>query len=367
MRIAFIVNNYPPNIGGLELHVQALASTLHEQGHEPLVVALGDKTETRNDDGVEVLVLPQRFKIGGLLGFPHFGTKRRLTRLLKARQIEVVSVHTRFFPMSYLGWRAARSLRIPVVHTEHGSDHVASNSPLIWIGSRMVDFTLGRAILRGADRVLGVSEEVTAFVYRLAKVKAEVFYNAILPVQRSSEPIVDRPERFVFVGRLVPGKGWDTFLETVARLRAEGLNVTGEVLGTGPDEVRARQMVSDLHLVEAVAVRGRVSQPEVRAALRGATLVNPTVLSEGFQTTLLEAIAERGRVITYPIAGAETLRAEGEPVTISERRDVDSLCDTARVFLAAPPALARPELIDEWTWPVRAQQFSRVCSGLTAS
>lgn len=367
MRIAFIVNNYPPNIGGLELHVQALASTLREQGHEPLVVALGDTPETRNDDGVEVLVLPQRFKVGGLLGFPHFGTKRRLKRLLKARQIEVVSVHTRFFPMSYLGWRAARSLHIPVVHTEHGSDHVASDSPVIWLGSRMVDFTLGRTVLRGADRVLGVSEEVTSFVYRLARVRAEVFYNAILPVPRSSEPLADRPGRFVFVGRLVPGKGWDTFLDAMAQLRAEGLDVTGEVLGTGPDEDQARQMVRDLHLENAVAVRGRVSQPEVRAALRGATLVNPTILSEGFQTTLLEAIAERGRVITYPIAGAETLRAQGEPVSITERRDVDSLCDAARAFLAAPPELARPELIDEWTWPVRAKQFIRVCTSLTAA
>jgi len=162
------------------LHVQALARELAAQGHQPLVVTLGDRHGPSIDQGVEVITLPERLRIANVLGFPPLGTRRRLNRLLRERSVEIVSVHTRFFPMSFIGVRAARRAALPVIHTEHGSDHVSSSNPMIYLASRLVDFSLGRAVLRGADRVLGVSDAVVAFVHRLAQVRATVFFNAIL-------------------------------------------------------------------------------------------------------------------------------------------------------------------------------------------
>src|SRR5690606_18310914 len=173
--------NYPPRTGGVEQHVRALASELTARGNDVAVVTLGTPTGWRQDGKIEVLTLPERFRISDILGFPFLGTRRRLTRMLRERSVDVVSVHTRFFPMSAVGWRAARAAGIPVIHTEHGSDHVKSDSRVITAASRAVDFTIGRAVLRGADRVLGVSEDVVAFVRRLAGVDADVFYNAITP------------------------------------------------------------------------------------------------------------------------------------------------------------------------------------------
>ena len=206
---------------------------------------------------------------------------------------------------------------------------------MIAAASRVVDVTMGRYVLRHADRVLGVSEQAADFASRLGGVRADVFYNAITPPCSRPEPIADRHRHLVFVGRMVPGKGWDTFIEAVARLSAEGVEVTGELLGAGADLEAARALIADRNLADRLCAPGRVSAQEVRSRLAGATLVNPTVLSEGFQTTLLEALAERGRVVTFTVPGAKLLAEQGHPVVITKERNVESLVDSLR---GAPPS-----------------------------
>lgn len=366
LRIAFVINNYLPRVGGLETHVSALAAELAKAGHAVLVINVGDNPGTRNDQGVEVTTLGEWLQIGGLLGFPALGAKRRVRKLLESHKVDVVSIHTRFFPMSYVGLRAARSLQLPVLHTEHGSDYVSSDSWAIRIGSRCVDNTLGRMVLRGSNQVLGVSEEVARFVKKLAGVDADVFYNAIEPPKNSGEAVPDRPNRFVFVGRIVQGKGWDAYLDLIARLRDGGAEIQGEILGDGPEMPKLREQWRRLKLHSVVEVRGQVGPAEVRRALSGATLVNPTVLSEGFQTTILEAIAERGRVLTYPVPGAARLLQDGAPVYITEERTLEALVTAAEHFIDAPPVLADPALLQNWTWPIRAQQYVEFCEKIVS-
>ncbi|MBC9936616.1 MULTISPECIES: glycosyltransferase family 4 protein [unclassified Leucobacter] len=364
MKIAFVVNNFLPKVGGMEYHIASLAEQLVARGHEVIVLDLGARSGTRTLRGFEVHTFRETPQIGGVLGFPLPGTRRRITRYLRSRGVDILSTHTRFFPMSFVGLRVAKRLGVPVVHTEHGSDYVASRSRIISAASRMVDRTFGRAVLRGANRVLGVSEEVCAFVERLAGVKAQLFYNAITLYERPAEEALSRPEQFVFVGRIVPGKGWGDYLELLRRLRARGYQVRGEVLGDGADMRALMDSITELALGNDVNVRGRIDPSEVRDVLRGATLVNPTVLSEGFQTTLLEAIAEGGRVLTYPVPGAKTLLDEGAPVRIARQRNVLALEEAAIALLEEPPERASPELIESWTWTARADEYLDVCGQL---
>ncbi|WP_194948316.1 glycosyltransferase family 4 protein [Actinomyces trachealis] len=359
MRIAFIVNHYPPHTGGVEMHVRHLAQELTNLGHRVWVLCLAEQPGRCRDGAVQVLTGKAHQQVAELITLPQLGTTARIADFLRAQRIELVSVHTRFFPMSLVGLRAAHCAGVPVIHTEHGSDFVAASSPVVSIGSRLVDLTLGRYVLRHADYVLGVSEQAAGFAGRLAGVPTQVFYNAITP----PTPGVDRPSRpshLVFVGRVVPGKGWETFLQAVAALRADGHNVDGELLGGGPQLEQARKLCTDLGLANVVAVRGRVGEAEVRASLAGATLVNPTVLSEGFQTTLLEALAEGGRVVTYPVPGAELLHEQGAPVQVCSQRDVASLARALRAVLEAPGRVWGPAEIAPWTWPERARQYEAI-------
>jgi len=94
--------------------------------------------------------------------------------------------------------------------------------------------------------------------------------------------------------------------------------------------------------------------------LRGSTLVNPTTLSEGFQTTLLEAISEQGRVVTFDVPGAQLLRDQGAPITVCPSKTTDSLVAGLTEALSTPLPQASTDLIQEWTWPVRARQYESI-------
>jgi glycosyltransferase involved in cell wall biosynthesis len=209
-----------------------------------------------------------------------------------------------------------------------------------------------------------VSEAATAFVRRLAGVEAEVFYNAIdAPLAAPSGHPQDT-SRTVFVGRLVPGKGWDSYLGALADIHAAGIPITGDLVGDGPEMSRVRERVRSLGLEGLVAVHGRLPQQKVRELLRGATLVNPTLLAEGFQTTLLEAVAEGGRVVTYPVPGAQTLRDQGAPVLLTETKTPEALMALLRAEIGRAWSPASGDVIDTWTWSTRARQFVQVCSSL---
>ena len=129
------------------------------------------------------------------------------------------------------------------------------------------------------------------------------------------------------------------------------------MLGDGAQLQAARNLAAQLKLDDVVDIPGRVTPAQVRQAIAGATLVNPTVLSEGFQTTLLEAIAEGGRVATFPVPGAQLLEA----------RTVEAMTKTITAMLRAPKALASRELLEQWSWPVRARQYEQIAARVLAN
>jgi len=364
--VLFVVNSYPPRQGGLENHVASLASQLVEDGHQASVVTLADRPGSAvRERGVTVTRLRGRFSIASVISFPAPGTARRIARSMRNADVTAVSTHTRFFPMSLVGLSVARRLGVPMIHTEHGSAHVRGVTWAIGAASRVVDLTMGRAILRSADVVLAVSEQVAEFVRRLAGVDSVLFYNAIdAPPPRPRRTAAS--DRFVFVGRIVPGKGWDDLLAATSMLieRKTGRPFTVEILGGGPQLAELTSRVTRLGLSDVVTVRGQVGSDEVHASLRNAVFVNPTRLAEGFQTTLLEALAAGSQVVSYPAPGVERLRADGAPVRVAESRTVDELATLMIESVMNPlPPFPSPDLA-HWTWPERARQYAQILSGL---
>lgn len=367
MRFAFIVNNYPPRVGGVESHVHSLVQHLVARGDDAVVITLSESAGLEREEGIDVIRLREHMRVADVLGFPSPGTARRIARLLRERDVDVVSIHTRFFPMSWVGLRSARRAGLPVIHTEHGSDHVVSDSSLIRVASRFVDFTVGRAILRQADDVVGVSERVTAFVRRLSGRAADVFYNAI-DASASGAAVEDvvqssGPRDVVFVGRLVPGKGADVFVDAIALLTARGLDVRGEILGDGGEYDGIRQALADRGLQDVVRMKGRVPSEAVRSSLRHAVLINPTTLAEGFQTTLLEALDEGGAVVTFDVPGAALLREQGHPVTIVGEQTAEAVADATDAMLHRGWEVTP---LQGWHWEERAAEYAARAESLVA-
>jgi glycosyltransferase involved in cell wall biosynthesis len=364
--IAFVVNNYPPSVGGVERHVAQLAAELVVEGHQVTVVALSKTPGVAVEDGVHVWRLPRWLTIGGLLSFPRLGATRRIARELHSRGVTVLSTHTRFFPMSWAGVRIGGLLAIPVVHTEHGSGFVRGVSPAIGFASRVVDVTLGRGTLRRATVVLAVSSAVRSFVGRLADVEALVFPNAIDPAPFLDARHRGDGHRFVFLGRLVPGKGWDTLLDAVAILRRSGLDFAVDIVGDGPDREAAERRSEDLGLADIVAVHGRVEGAPLAELLAGGVLVNPSTLAEGFQTSMLEALAAGSSVVTFDVPGLVEIGGTDVPLIVVPDRDAISLADAMRRTTEMPLEPIAADRMTAWSWRTRAREYAAIVAHATA-
>ncbi|MGX5695901.1 glycosyltransferase family 4 protein [Agromyces soli] len=366
--VLFVVSNYPPHLGGVELHVQRLAVELVASGHRVTVLTTttGEDVGTRNEDGVVVIRTRGRLQVKDILSFPALGTARRIRALCRERGVTVLSTHTRFFPMSFVGARAAAGAGVAHIHTEHGSDHVRGVGPLVGLASRIVDRTIGRNVLRSADVVLAVSDRVQDFVRRLSGREAVLFPNAI-DVEPWLEARSSRPRerrRLVFLGRLVPGKGWDDFIATAALLRDRGFEFDAEIIGEGSDRFAVESAVSRERLAALVTLRGRVVGDELARALAGSTLVNASRLAEGFQTSLIEAVAAGGDVVTYPIAGASMLAESGAPVQIVEHSTPSALA--AAIADGAPAPALSPSALDAWDWRTRAKDYAALVASVVS-
>jgi glycosyltransferase involved in cell wall biosynthesis len=67
-----------------------------------------------------------------------------------------------------------------------------------------------------------------------------------------------RARRVVFLGHLVPRQGVDVLIQALALLAERGENVTGEIVGTGPEEEGLHELARRLGLEGVVAFRGFV-------------------------------------------------------------------------------------------------------------
>lgn len=361
MHIAFVVNNYPPKAGGVEFHVAALARTLVNAGVKVTVFALENSGKEATESGVHVVRLHCTRMIGNVLAFPLPGTRRIIQQRIRDLNVDAISVHTRFFPMTYIGVRIARTLRIPAILTEHGSDHVRGVSPVIAAASKLVDLTVGRYVLRNSTRVLAISESAQLFVWRLASVRSEVFRNAIDVnrfVEKNSVP--NDVAKIVFLGRLVPGKGWQRVLEVAETLSQEGLAFEVHFIGDGPDRPALEKASNASKVVERITVHGRLPIEEIATHLQNAILLNPTDLAEGFQTTLLEAIACQASIVSTPVAAAEYLRGLGAQIDIVASGDSAGWIERTREFLQNKTYQPRPELLNEFDWSVRGREFVQI-------
>lgn len=357
--VLFVVNTYPPRVGGLEKLINRLAVNLVRLGHQASVVTLDEQPSDVIEEGVRVIRLKGRFPIASVITFPAPGTALRIARQFVGEGVTAVSTQTRFFPMSLVGLSVARALNVPSIHTEHGSDYVKGVSPLIGIASRIVDNTVGRRILRESDRVLSETDQVASFVKRLSGRSSELFFNATDVTAAPQTAVESASPRFVFVGRLVPGKGWDDLLGA-ARILEDGDEVgpfSVEILGDGPDMPTLLSKIRSVGLSDIVVVRGQVSSDVVDRTLASAILVNPSRLSEGFQTSLLEALAAGSQIVTYGVPGALRLLADGAPVHIADKGSVSSLATQMKVALLAPMPAFPPEKLASWAWPERAAEF----------
>jgi glycosyltransferase involved in cell wall biosynthesis len=367
LHVGFVVNNFPPHIGGVQQHVFALSSELVRLGAKVTVATLGPVPGRPSYPGIDIIEVKGTPAIGGVMAWPYPGTSAKLVKEFRARGVNVISVHTRFFPFTFIGVRMARHLGVPSILTEHGSDFVRGVSPLVSACSKIVDLSFGRYALRRADRVLAISSATEQFVRRLAKVSSSIFFNAIHTADFRPETAENKPPRkVVFLGRLVPGKGWERIFDVANALAGQYPELEIHVVGDGPDRERAQESAQESGASERITIHGFLDAGQFRGILANSILLNPTTLAEGFQTTLLEAVAAGASIVSTRVAAAEFLSALGAPIVLKEYADTAGWISGVQALLQSPAPGVDEALLKEFDWDSRAQQFLSLATDLAS-
>jgi glycosyltransferase involved in cell wall biosynthesis len=290
------------------------------------------------------------------LGLAHGPSVRTL------RKLNADLVHIHFGTDAVDIWPSLRRLKLPVVVTLHGYD--INTYPQWWqagYGGWRRRFYPRRLLKLAQDpnvRFIAVSGAMRAraIEYGIPAYKIAVRYIGIDAhlFQPELPSIVQRPNRILFVGRLVEKKGVPYLIRAFARLRDQVPDAELTIVGDGPMRSELEMLSAELDVPTVFS--GALSDVAVRNEMKLARILClPSIRAvngdaEGFGMVLLEAQAAGIPVVTSAFGGAQegiSDRVTGFGFT---ERDEVALCNYLRLLLSDSTILksmsdAAPEFV----------------------
>lgn len=307
-RLGIVHVTAPAPVGGLERVVQALAVGQHRDGHRVLVVGVVEPSETAHpfftplrEAGVAVATVT-------LPGRAYLRERREVHALLQRARPDIV--HTHGYRSDLLDAPVARALGVPIVSTVHGSSRMGGKSHLFeW---------MQRRAWRRFDGVVVVSRGLEAELLRdgTAANKLALIPNAWPGAQptwtreqarRYLRLETDAPV-LAFVGRLIPAKGPDLFVQTLAELADHRWQAV--IVGDGGERAAVERLVRAHGLEDRVRMAGHQDD-----ATRLFPAFDAFVLSsrtEGTPIVLFEAMAAQVPVVVSSVGGVPDVIGEAE-------------------------------------------------------
>ncbi len=259
---------------------------------------------------------------------------RAIRRLAAETGAEVVHSHWAL-PQGLAGaWARGRRRRFAHVATLHGSDaHLLAQVPAArtlarWVDARCDAWIAAASPLRHRlDATLGRPSRATVLPVGVDTRRFRVGCD-----EGRGSPFPGG--HLLFVGRLVPIKGVDVLLQSLARVRATDPGLELVVLGDGPEAPRLRARCRALGLADAVRFAGAVGQDEVAAALQ----------------------ACRAVVVASDAGGIADVVTPGHDGWLARAGDADDLARAIAKALASPAPPGARKTAEAHDWRVVAER-----------
>jgi phosphatidyl-myo-inositol dimannoside synthase len=354
MRVLLVSNYFPEHVGGIETVSAELVVAYRASGHRVKWAAAATRRtpHPKSDDDIQ---LPSWNITEERLGFPYPLPAPwcwpRLAR--EVRECEVLHLQDSLYFANVLAYCIARLLHRRILVTQHISG-VPYRNPVVCAAQKLAYQTVGRMVLRGADRVVFISPEVQRQLAPLGPFRhaPEIIPNGLdLSAFAAKDPASREQARIalgvalnatclLFVGRFVEKKGI-SLLRQIVSARPDW---TWLLVGRAGDADPTAWGFPNLRILPTMD-RGSLASVYRAADL----LVLPSV-GEGFPVVIQEAMA----------CGTPAVVTRQTAVAVPDALSVLFLSDrTAAAFTIAIEQALRAQATDSSNLSHRVAAYAR--------
>lgn len=367
-RVLRIINRF--NLGGPTHNAAYLSRYLPGDFETLLVGGSQEATEEGSHHilrslGVEPVILPELQR--EVAPWRDRGAYRRIKELIKEFKPDIV--HTHAAKAGAVGRMAAADLGVKaIVHTFHGHVFHSYFGPVRTALYKNIE----RFLARRSSRIIAISEKQKQELveeHRICSAEKVTVIPLGFDLSRFQEEqsrkralfrkvygVADDEIAIGIVGRLVPIKNHDLFLDVIAQVgQRTGKKLRAFIVGDGEERERLEQRASALGLSQVSGpyfnghgfghgVNGKpVVAPatitftswikEVDIVNAGVDIVMLTSLNEGTPVSLIEAQASNKPIVSTRVGGIENVVVPGSTALLSESGDAAGLADQLSLLI----------------------------------
>jgi glycosyltransferase involved in cell wall biosynthesis len=324
-RLLIVTHMFLPHIGGIERVVYEQGKRLMRLGFDVTVLTSRMNTpESYVVDGIKVHCydsLNAAFGLGIPYPVPQINWFDPFYKCVNAA--DVVHGHGHPYLSSLYAAKLAKLLGKPVVLTQHNTfiayqgflwDHVE------WWN----DATVGKQVLKNADKIVTVSNATKRYVLSLGAdpEKTSVLHNgvsvdrfkpnkALREEKRRTLGIATNATVVLTVRRLVYKNGIDTLIESAKIALKRNPRLVFLAVGTGPDRDIVQARIHDAAILSNFRLAGFVPDADLPAYYNAADIfVLPSKSGEGLPLVALEAMSTGLPIIATNVGGIAEVMVE---------------------------------------------------------
>lgn len=311
------------NTGGAERLAADMALALSTE-YETLVICLDEPglwAQELRQQGISVHCL---FRQPGL----DLGLARSLARFVRTQGIDILHAH-QCTPWFYAALSRLLAPGVKLVFEEHGRHHPEQKKwKRVWVNRLLIQPL--------TSRIIAVSEDLKSRLIKyegLRQDRIQVIHNGTYGSSKLDQEQKARLRQelglaepgFVagLVGRFDPIKNIPLFLQALSRVRGNGLQVQGLLVGDGPEMVQIKALLQKLDLQQQVVLTGYRQDASVLVQVMD-LFVLPS-FSEGTSMALLEAMAAGIPALVTDVGGNPEIVKHNQTGWLSPGDDLDSL------------------------------------------
>jgi glycosyltransferase involved in cell wall biosynthesis len=324
-RLLIVTHTFLPHVGGIERVVYEQGKRLLRLGFDVTVLTSRMHTaQSYSVDGIKVRCydsLNAAFGLGIPYPIPQINSFKPFLKCVNAS--DLIHVHGHPYLSSLVAAKLAKHSGKPLVVTQHNT-FIEYDS--IWDNvERLNDLTVGKSVLKAADRIIAVSDATKRYVLSLGAnpQKTCVLRNGVdidrfkpssaaRAAVRRKLGIPDDATVILTVRRLVYKNGIDTLLESAEISVKQNPKLVFLAVGTGPDRESVQTRIRQLGLANSFRLAGFVSDADLPAFYNAADLfVLPSKSGEGLPLVALEAMSTGLPVVATNVGGIREVMREG--------------------------------------------------------